>query len=119
MYSEELEQVLSARKITYGDKIRIKRGSETFEGILMPRPDLGDKSIIVLKLENGYNIGIRYTPNTRIEKIKTEKAYFEFPKAEIASNPALPNITLVSTGGTIESRVDYVTGGVYMLVKPE
>ncbi|MGC8547425.1 MAG: Glu-tRNA(Gln) amidotransferase subunit GatD [Candidatus Micrarchaeia archaeon] len=119
MYSEELEQVLSARKITYGDKIRIKRGSETFEGILMPRPDLGDKSIIVLKLENGYNIGIRYTPDTRIEKVKTEKTYFEFPKAEITNNPALPNITLVSTGGTIESRVDYVTGGVYMLVKPE
>ncbi len=119
MYSEELERALSARRISPGDFIKIKKGDTTFEGILMPRPDLGDRSIIVLKLDNGYNIGIRYTSSTKIEKIRSASATFEFPKAQIQTKPNLPNITMIATGGTIESRVDYLTGGVHMLIKPE
>ncbi|MGC8675986.1 MAG: Glu-tRNA(Gln) amidotransferase subunit GatD [Candidatus Micrarchaeia archaeon] len=119
MYSQELERLLSAKKIALGDRIRIKKQGTPFEGVLMPRPDLGDNSIIVLKLDNGYNIGIKYTASTSIEKVKKTHTAFEFPKAEIAKNAALPDIALVSTGGTIESRIDYVTGGVYMLIKPE
>ncbi|MEM0074373.1 MAG: Glu-tRNA(Gln) amidotransferase subunit GatD [Candidatus Micrarchaeaceae archaeon] len=119
MYSEELERLLSTMKISLGSRIRLKIGKSVFEGILMPRPDLGDNSIIVLKLDNGYNIGIKYTTSMHIEKVGKERTAFEFPKAEIKSNPSLSNITLVSTGGTIESRIDYITGGVYMLVKPE
>ncbi|MGC8628796.1 MAG: Glu-tRNA(Gln) amidotransferase subunit GatD [Candidatus Micrarchaeia archaeon] len=119
MYSEELERLLSAKKISLGDRIRVKKGNSSFEGILMPRPDIGDKSVIVLKLDNGYNIGIKYTIFCKIEKISSGKAVFEYPKAEVSSNPKLPSITMVSTGGTIESRVDYLTGGVHMLIKPE
>ncbi|MEM3781632.1 MAG: Glu-tRNA(Gln) amidotransferase subunit GatD [Candidatus Micrarchaeaceae archaeon] len=119
MYSEELERLLSAMKIQPGSRIRIKKRSTELEGVLMPRPELGDSSIIVLKLDSGYNIGIKYAPGMRIEKIGKTQAAFDFPKAHIKSNPSLSKITLVSTGGTIESRIDYVTGGVYMLVKPE
>jgi len=119
MYSREIEIILSSKKILPGDRIKISKGNTTFEGILMPRPDIGDNSILVIKLDNGYNIGIRYTANTRINKINAVRSKFAFPQAEVKSNPSLPNVALVSTGGTIESRIDYATGGVYMLVKPE
>ena len=41
-----------------GDKVRIVTNTDTFEGILMPRPDMYDENITVIKLKSGYNIGI-------------------------------------------------------------
>ena len=41
-----------------GDKVKIITEKEEFEGILMPRPDLLEKGFTVVKLDNGYNIGI-------------------------------------------------------------
>ncbi|MCJ7443305.1 MAG: Glu-tRNA(Gln) amidotransferase GatDE subunit D, partial [Methanotrichaceae archaeon] len=39
-----------------GDKVRIERGEATYEGIIMPsRRD----DHMVIKLESGYNIGLR------------------------------------------------------------
>ena len=37
-----------------GDKVKLATKKETIEGILLPSPD---KNIIMLKLDNGYNIG--------------------------------------------------------------
>ena len=39
--------------------------------------------------------------------------------ADYKPNPELPTISLIYTGGTIGSKVDYTTGGVYMITKPE
>ncbi|MEM0154889.1 MAG: Glu-tRNA(Gln) amidotransferase subunit GatD, partial [Methanothrix sp.] len=38
---------------------------------------------------------------------------------EIIQKKSLPKVTLIYTGGTIGSKLDYKTGGVYMLLKPE
>ncbi len=119
MYSPEIEKLLAKQHIQVGDRIRITKGKEVFEGILMPRPELGDRSVFVIKLDNGYNIGIRYSPSVQVKKLSSHRASFEFPKLRVEKKPSLPSIALIATGGTIGSRVDYLTGGVYMLVKPE
>ena len=54
MYSEKIQKILKRKKIKVGDKIRVMKDKKTYEGILMPRIELGDKNCIVLKLENGY-----------------------------------------------------------------
>lgn len=44
--------------IKVGDKVIVKREGKIIKGILMPRNELADDEHIVIKLENGYNIGI-------------------------------------------------------------
>ena len=95
-----------------GDLVRITKNSQVFEGILIPRSEYGDNKHIVIKLKSGYNIGVRITPNTQIERIKKgTKLSFTLPQPP-EQNPALPKVTIISTGGTIASRVDYRTGAV-------
>ncbi len=95
-----------------GDLIRITKGNQTYEGILIPRSEYGDDKHVVIKLRSGYNIGVQITPETCIEKVgKGEKPAFVAPPLP-EQNPALPKVAIISTGGTIASRVDYRTGAV-------
>ncbi len=95
-----------------GDRIRVVTKEEDFEGILMPRPELLGAGITVLKLDNGYNIGIE---KKNIKSVKVVEAYKpkKISKKKIPVNKKLPTIAILSCGGTISSRVDYKTGGVY------
>jgi glutamyl-tRNA(Gln) amidotransferase subunit D len=108
------EALASIRKVgaDVGDMIRVTRKKEVYEGILIPRSEYGDETHIVVKLKNGYNIGIEITSDTAIERVgKGTKPTFAAPP-QPEQNPQLPRVTILSTGGTIASRVDYRTGGV-------
>ena len=111
-YKGEALQLLKKAKAEIGDIIRVVKNGETYEGILIPRSEYGDEKHIVIKLKSGYNIGIRITPTTQIKKVGVGvKPTFEaLPLPE--QRPDLPKVAVVSTGGTIASRVDYRTGGV-------
>ncbi len=99
-------------KAEIGDMIRVTKDNQVFEGILIPRSEYGDENHIVVKLKNGYNVGIRVTGSVKIErKGKGTTPTFAAP-ALPSQNPALPKVAIISTGGTIASRVDYRTGGV-------
>ena len=119
MSQEELQgyrgialQALKQAKAKIGDLIRITKNGEIYEGILIPRSELGDDKHIVIKLKSGYNIGIRVTPNTKVERIgEGAKPTFVAPPPP-PKRPELPKVTIISTGGTIASRVDYRTGAV-------
>lgn len=99
-------------KAEIGDMVRVTKDNQVFEGILIPRSEYGDENHIVVKLKNGYNVGICVTGSVKIErKGKGTTPTFAAP-ALPSQNPALPKVTIISTGGTIASRVDYRTGGV-------
>lgn len=119
MYSREIEALLRKKGIVPGDAVRVVSNRKEFEGILLPRPEFGDNGALVIKLKNGYNIGLGIGRGSKIEKLERAKESFAFPKVKLEKSEDLPNVTIVSTGGTIESKVDYVTGGVHMLVEPE
>jgi len=98
-----------------GDLIEISTNEEVFVGTLIPsaNPDL-----ITLKLDSGYNIGIK---KNKIKKFKIiKKLSHEKPKLqEIVYKKNLPTISILHTGGTIASKVDYKTGGVVSAFTPE
>lgn len=95
-----------------GDTIRISKGRSTYEGVLIPRSEFSDGNHIVIKLKNGYNIGILVTQETKIERVGAgQKPTFSTPPLP-KQQEKLPKVTILSTGGTIASRVDYRTGGV-------
>ena len=77
----------------------------------MPRYESGDESHIVLKLKSGYNIGIEFEKIEKLEKIGERQSNNENSQT-IQKNEELPKILLLSTGGTIASKVDYRTGAV-------
>ncbi|MEA3514560.1 MAG: Glu-tRNA(Gln) amidotransferase subunit GatD [Nanoarchaeota archaeon] len=93
-----------------GDYVKVITQDEEFDGILMPRPEIFDKNIIILKLDSGYNIGI---DKAKIKKIELVKKYEpkKAKKHEIKFNKNLPTVLIISCGGTISSKLDYRTGG--------
>jgi glutamyl-tRNA(Gln) amidotransferase subunit D len=111
-YRGEALEAIKKAGAEIGDLIRITKGSQTYEGVLIPRSEYGDDKHIVIKLKSGYNIGVRLTPDARVEKVgRGEKPAFVAPPLP-EQNPALPKVSIISTGGTIASRVDYRTGAV-------
>jgi glutamyl-tRNA(Gln) amidotransferase subunit D len=103
-------EFLTSNKIEIGSQVKIHADS-IYSGVVMPRYEHGDDHHIVLKLKNGYNIGLELDKIKKIEieavpTAKKETTYNSQP------NPKLPKILLLSTGGTIASRIDYRTGAV-------
>ncbi len=119
MYEKELQRYLDKLGIEPGDKVRVIKNGKCYEGILLPRIEYGDKRCIVLKLDNGYNIGIRYEKDVKIEKLEEHRELAEFPKIKVKQREDLPKISILFTGGTIASKVDYITGAVTPAFEPE
>ncbi len=105
-------RVLLDAKVEIGDLIRIIRDNDVFEGILIPRSEYSDDKHVVIKNRSGYNIGVEVTPETRIEQIEAKVKPAFTPPPPPKQRPNLPKVTILSTGGTIASRVDYRTGAV-------
>ncbi len=112
-YHGEILRRLKNANAEIGSIIRITtKSGEVFEGTLFPRSEYTDPSHIVLKLKNGYNIGIHYDKAEKIEVIgEGPKPHFTKPSSP-PKRPGLPRVAIISTGGTIASRVDYRTGAV-------
>ena len=109
-YKGKIHDFLVSNQVEVGDLIKIT-SELTFSGILMPRYESGDESHIVLKLKSGYNIGIEFEKIEKIEKIGKTDTVSENSQT-IEKDGKLPKILLLSTGGTIASKVDYRTGAV-------
>ncbi len=118
MYSKEVESLFKKTGVGVGDDVEVNSESGSFEGVLMPRPEVGDNSILVLKLKSGYNMGINLGSIKEIFLVNKGKREFSFPQSDAKQKKDLATIGMIYTGGTIGSKVDYVTGGVHMLIKP-
>ncbi len=112
-YQGEILRRLKNANAQIGSIIRITtKSGEVFEGTLFPRSEYTDPNHIVLKLKNGYNIGIHYDKTEKIEVTgQGPKPHFSKPPSPPKSS-GLPRVAIVSMGGTIASRVDYRTGAV-------
>ncbi len=97
-----------------GDEVVIETKDDSFKGILMPEQN----NTVVLKLKSGYNVSINKDDVKKIEVTK-EAEDTKTKKTLIQKNSKLPNITILHTGGTIASKVDYRTGGVVSKFEPE
>jgi len=94
-----------------GDRVRVITDCVTYEGVLMP----STTGRIVIKLDNGYNVGV--DSGAQIELVGKRapgsgESEREGKREEWAERDDLPTVAILSTGGTIASRVDYRTGAV-------
>ena len=118
MYSDGLLKVFKSSKIEIGDKIRIESKEFGVEGELMPKTEVSAEDIIIIKLDSGYNIGMVYGKGVSLKKIAQGKETIVFPKAGVVVSRLLPKVSVIYTGGTIGSKIDYITGGAHTLIDP-
>jgi len=102
----------------WSDVLLTNNAGSVFEGVILPRSETFDNLHIVLKLRTGYNVGVHVDRITKVEEIGYKKAVYQIPSQDFPSRPHLPKVTLLGTGGTIASRLDYRTGAVIPAFTP-
>jgi glutamyl-tRNA(Gln) amidotransferase subunit D len=96
-----------------GDRVRVTRAGVTNEGVLLPSSTADH---LVVKLDGGYNVGVDRADGD-VEVLESDVYDIESAgdgdtASEIEFDDGLPTVSLISTGGTIASTVDYRTGAV-------
>jgi glutamyl-tRNA(Gln) amidotransferase subunit D len=94
-------------------KLRTKRGN--FECLILESPR---SDIILIKLDSGYNIGIREEDVLDVKEVR-EKKEKVVERVKLKRDKSKKNIAMVITGGTISARLDSKTGAVHWLTNPE
>ena len=99
-----------------GERVELSdAGGHTWSGTVVPRHDFSGERVLQLKLDSGYNIGVRIEPGFRFRRLEgsaPRSVPATAPSAAPLAADSGPWIALLTTGGTIASRVDYETGGV-------
>lgn len=105
------------RRLPMGQHVEISDGKgRRWTGSVVSRHEFSGERVLPLKLESGYNVGVRIEPTYSFRLLAPPSS----PPAVAPSSPSGARgpkdserwVTLLSTGGTIASRVDYETGGV-------
>jgi glutamyl-tRNA(Gln) amidotransferase subunit D len=108
---------LRLKSLPMGTTVEIATSEgRTWRGTLVPSHELSGDRIAQLKLNSGYNVGIRVEPTDVLAIIEAVvpgngEARSGPPRAPTPV-PESGHVALLTTGGTIASRVDYRTGGV-------
>jgi len=117
-YRGVARKVLEKFNISVWSDVEISSKKGIFKGVILPRSEIADDRHIVLKMHNGYNIGVSVESIKRVKVIGYRKAHYKIQESEFPFDPEKPNVTLLGTGGTIASRLDYRTGAVIPAFAP-
>ncbi len=109
-------------KYSVGDLVRVELSDgRVLEGIIMPSTEFSSRDVLIIKLRNGYNIGVSLS-KARVKVVKQGFARIgvdtELSISRIEGKGDL-RVSLISTGGTIVSRVEYETGAVKPAITAE
>ncbi|MGM5480557.1 MAG: Glu-tRNA(Gln) amidotransferase subunit GatD [Nanobdellota archaeon] len=106
--------MVSLSDIPVNSKVHLKTENTEYKGVLLP----SEGNIIVLKLDSGYNVGI--APKHIKDVVVLEKKESELPVSQKKQqDTSLPLLSILHTGGTIASKIDYTTGAVVARFSPE
>ncbi|NHJ04772.1 MAG: Glu-tRNA(Gln) amidotransferase GatDE subunit D [Candidatus Heimdallarchaeota archaeon] len=118
-YRGNLRKRLESEGIGVWSQVRVKKGGAIYEGVILPRSQHTAEGYLVLKVDTGYNIGVKITEDTFIEEYGYKEGHYKLPDIDVKFKENLPNVTLLGTGGTVASRLDYRTGAVLPAFTPE
>lgn len=99
--------------ITVGDIVKVSKPGISHTGMLLEKPDFSNENTIIIKLDSGYNIGVD-VKDAEIEKIEDgSKPSINLDPVDKQINDEKNNLSILSTGGTVASVIDYKTGAVH------
>ena len=99
------------RKPEPGDFVEVKINDKIEKGKYLESHDRG---ILLLKLDNGYNIGLKKEDISEIKVVEKGESKKEISEMKLSGKK--PIIDFYLTGGTISSKLDPSTGGVKNLI---
>ena len=102
---------IAISKLSPGDLVEVKINDKIEKGKYLESHDRG---VLLLKLDNGYNIGLKREDISEIKVI--EKTEIKEKEKEMKLSGRKPVIDFYLTGGTISSKLDPSTGGVKNLI---
>ncbi len=76
------------------------------------------QGFFVLKLDTGYNLAFKKKSVKKVDVVQPRQAQKD-AKEKIQQQKGLPKISILHTGGTVASKVDYKSGGVISRFTPE
>jgi glutamyl-tRNA(Gln) amidotransferase subunit D len=117
-YRDPALGVLKDNGVSVWSDVEVTTKEGRYAGIILPRSETADPDHVVLKLANGYNIGLTAGTIISIQERGRREAHYQIPEKEFPYDPAKPNVKLFGTGGTIASRLDYRTGAVIPAFSP-
>ena len=101
----------------WSDVVVVTKGG-SYCGLILPRSETADDKHIVLKIESGYNVGLHVESISKITETGRREIEYKIAEREFPVSPDKPNVTLLGTGGTIASRLDYRSGAVIPAFSP-
>ncbi len=119
MYSKKILDELKKKHISVGDRVKVISNDVPFEGLLMPRSQSGDAGILVLKLDNGYNVGLACESMELLSKNTKVVAKDDSPEQHAGGKGSKGSIAILGCGGTIASKIEYKTGAVSPSITPK
>ncbi|MDP6460613.1 MAG: Glu-tRNA(Gln) amidotransferase subunit GatD [Gemmatimonadota bacterium] len=118
-YGGRAREKLTELGVGVWSEVRITNDAgSVFEGVILPRSGNFDDLHIVVKLTTGYNVGVHVDRIVAAEELGRKEAVYKIPEREFPVTENLPSVTLLGTGGTIASRLDYRTGAVIPAFTP-
>jgi glutamyl-tRNA(Gln) amidotransferase subunit D len=102
----------------WSDVRAVNDAGSVFEGVVLPRSETLDDEHVVLKLKTGYNVGVHVDRLVSMVELGYKEAVYRIPEKAFPVREDLPRVTLLGTGGTIASRLDYRTGAVIPAFTP-
>ncbi|GAB4305223.1 MAG: Glu-tRNA(Gln) amidotransferase subunit GatD [Promethearchaeota archaeon] len=118
-YEGVAKELLLAAGAKVWDVLRVTtKDGRVYEGILLPRNKFATPGYVELKLDNGYNVGFRVEGDVKVEVTGNHEAKYAIPQRDFPKKEGVPDVLILGTGGTIASRLDYVTGGVIPAFTP-
>jgi glutamyl-tRNA(Gln) amidotransferase subunit D len=112
--SDDTDVLRALRALPFGQQVEVTDPTgRVWSGTIIPPHELSGGRILSLKLDSGYNVGVRVDEGSTYRVTgPPAKIPPPAPSAPPHREPSGGWVALLTTGGTIASRVDYETGGV-------
>lgn len=114
-----IKELLAKHGLQVGDTAQIEWKDTSFKARILPQ-SLQRSDFLDVKLAMGYNTGLALGEIKSLQKISSDSARAAHPTPSPATPLSnKPPISLVTSGGTIGSKIDYTNAGVTALMTPE
>ncbi len=117
-YRDPVRALMQRFDVTVWSDVEVESTRGRFRGLVLPRSETSDAEHLVLKLNSGYNVGLRADTIRTLTKCGYREAHYKVPEKQFPVDARKPRVRLFGTGGTIASRLDYRTGAVIPAFTP-
>ena len=118
-YPAPVARLLSGAGADLGDEVEVRaRDGRAWKGLVMEHHAFSGPRVLTLKLSSGYNVGVAVDGSTEVRLLRRVAPRSRKPAPPEASADK-PAVSILATGGTIASYVDYRTGAVHPVTTPE